>query len=90
TTYDNPFIDREEIEQARAGLSGQAFAQEYMADFEASDSELVYPEFTRQHIAIPTATWVECKWRIAAIDPGGGDPTACYLIGVDENEHINV
>jgi hypothetical protein len=90
TTHDNPYIDRTEIEAAKAGLSAQAFAQEYLADFEASDSELVYPEFGKRHIGAPSALWSECKWRIAAIDPGGGDPTACYLIGVDKNEHINV
>jgi hypothetical protein len=90
TTHDNPHIDRTEIEAAKAGLSAQAFAQEYLADFEASDSELVYPEFGKRHIGAPSALWSECKWRIVAIDPGGGDPTACYLIGVDKNEHLNV
>jgi hypothetical protein len=89
-TSTNPFILPEEIENMRAGLSQQAFMQEVMADFEASDSELVYPEFGKRHIGAPSALWSECKWRIAAIDPGGGDPTACYLIGVDKNEHINV
>lgn len=80
-----------ELEAARRGSSAQAFAQEYLADFEASDSELVYPEFSkRRHVGTPTAKWAECKWRIAAIDPGGGDPTALYLLGVDANEHINV
>jgi hypothetical protein len=79
-----------ELEAARRSMSAQAFAQEYLADFEASDSELVYPEFGKRHIGAPSALWSECKWRIAAIDPGGGDPTACYLIGVDKNEHINV
>jgi hypothetical protein len=101
-----------ELEAARKGSSSQAFAQEYLADFEASDSELVYPEFGKRHIVqtavagqrlpegtpyymlgadmLPIAKWQDCKWRLVAIDPGGGDPTACYLIGVDKNEHINV
>lgn len=90
-TSANPFIDPAEIEAARKSLSQQAFAQEYMADFEASDSELVYPEFdARIHVASPRSSWADCKWRIAAIDPGGGDPTACYFVGVDKNEHIHV
>lgn len=91
TTAANPFIDPSEIEAARKSLSQQAFAQEYLADFEASDSELVYPEFDRRaHVAAPKAKWAECKWRVAAIDPGGGDPTACYLIGVDKDERMHV
>lgn len=91
TTADNPHIDPAEIAEARAQMSEQAFAQEYLADFEASDSELVYPEFHRvRHVGEARVPWAECKWRIAAIDPGGGDPTACYLIGVDEREHIHV
>jgi phage terminase large subunit len=62
-----------------------------MADFEASDSELVYPEFDpRRHVSSPRTSWADCKWRIAAIDPGGGDPTACYLVGVDKDERIQV
>ena len=91
TTADNPFIKAEEIAASRAGLSEQAFAQEYLADFAASDSELVYPEFdVRIHVSQPRVTWAQCKWRVAGIDPGGGDPTAVILLGVDDREHIHI
>jgi hypothetical protein len=90
TTLDNPFISRDEIEHARKGLSAQAFAQEYLADFEASDSELVYPEFNRSYLSSTATPWEQCKWRVAGVDPGGGDPTAVVLVGVDKNEHIHV
>ena len=90
TTYDNPFIDREEIEAARQSLSEQAFAQEYLADFEASESDLVFPEFDRfMHVRKPTVSWAECKWRVIGIDPGGGDPTAVVPLGVSQTEHIH-
>lgn len=81
-----------ELEAARtSGMSSQAFATEYLADFEASDSALVYPEFSRAlHVRPARVPWSQCKWRLAGIDPGGGDPTALYLLGVDEQEHMHV
>lgn len=39
TTYDNPFIDPEEIEHAKATLPGWAFRQEYAASFDSRGSE---------------------------------------------------
>lgn len=39
TSYDNPFVDPEEIEHAKATLPSWSFKQEYMADFNASGSE---------------------------------------------------
>lgn len=90
-TSANPFIPAEEIELARRDLSQRAFAQEYLADFEASDSELVYPEFSKmRHVRSAKTPWLECKWRVAAIDPGGGDPTAVILLGVDNEERMHV
>ncbi len=35
TSFDNPFLDKEEIEHARATLPNYAFQQEYMASFDA-------------------------------------------------------
>lgn len=90
TTYDNPFIDPSEIEAARQSLSEQAFAQEYLADFEASESDLVFPEFDASiHVRNAVARWAECKWRVVGIDPGGGDPTAVVPLGVSQTEHIH-
>tara|TARA_B110000037_G_C17033025_1_gene470352 strand:- start:72 stop:1223 length:1152 start_codon:yes stop_codon:yes gene_type:complete len=45
TTYDNPLIEREEIEAAKKELSSFAFRQEYMASFEASGSEIFKEEW---------------------------------------------
>src|SRR5690606_6762025 len=47
-TSANPFIRPSEIEAARRDMSEQAFAQEFLADFEASESDLVHPQF---HVA---------------------------------------
>ena len=44
TSYDNPFLDPEEIEFAKDDLPGWAFRQEYMASFDAKGSEFFDPE----------------------------------------------
>lgn len=90
TTANNPVIAPEEIEAARKGSSDAAFRQEYMAEFEASESDLVFPEFDRHiHIREAKVPWAECKWRVVGIDPGGGDPTAIVPLGVTASEHIH-
>jgi len=40
TSYDNPYLDKAEIDSAREEMSAFAFRQEYMASFEARDSEI--------------------------------------------------
>ena len=47
TTYDNPHIPREEVDKAKAELTEDRFAQEYMADFRKTEG-LVYKEFDRK------------------------------------------
>ncbi len=44
TSYDNPFLDPEEINHAKEELPGWAFRQEYMASFDAKGSEFFDPE----------------------------------------------
>lgn len=46
TTYDNPFIPKDEIDKAAKELTDDRFAQEYMADFRKSEG-LVFKEFMR-------------------------------------------
>ena len=40
TSYDNPYLNKEEVDMARKELSNFAFRQEYLASFEARESEL--------------------------------------------------
>ncbi|CAB4141004.1 Terminase-like family [uncultured Caudovirales phage] len=47
TTYDNPFIHRDEIESAKRTLSTAAFNQEYMASFDAPTGNLFSREWIR-------------------------------------------
>lgn len=81
-TSTNPFIDPMEIAAARAGMSEQAYLQEFEADFEASESDLVYVLDREKTIRTAQVPWAECHWRVVGIDPGGGDPTAIVPLGV--------
>lgn len=50
TTYDNPFIPRDEVDKAKKELTEDRFSQEYLADFRKTEG-LVYKEFDRdKHI----------------------------------------
>ena len=46
TSYDNPLLDREEIDAAKKSMSAFSFRQEFMASFEAQGGEL----FKEEHI----------------------------------------
>lgn len=46
TSYDNPFIPKEELDKARLEVTEDRFAQEYLADFRKVEG-LVYKEFDR-------------------------------------------
>jgi hypothetical protein len=63
-------------------MEPEAYAREVMADFEATDSDLVYTLGRDTTIRREPMPWAECTWHIAGIDPGGGDPTAIVPLGV--------
>ena len=47
TTYDNPKIDKDEIEAAKGRMSSASFRQEFMASFEAQGSEVFQEEWVK-------------------------------------------
>lgn len=47
TSFDNPILDPKEIEAAKQSMSSFAFRQEFMAQFEAKDSELFREEWLK-------------------------------------------
>lgn len=57
TTYDNPYIPKEEIEAMRSEMSDDSFAQEIMGEFRKM-SGLIYKEFNRDvhMVTIPDLT----------------------------------
>jgi len=47
TSYDNPLLDKEEIDTAKKSMSSYAFRQEFMASFEAKGSEMFKEDWIR-------------------------------------------
>jgi PBSX family phage terminase large subunit len=82
TSYDNPFLDVEEINQKRASTTEDRFAQEYLADFRKMEG-LVYKEFDRaKHLfdELPQVQFIE---TIAGVDFGFTHPAAVLSIKKD-------
>jgi predicted phage terminase large subunit-like protein len=84
TSYDNPFVAREEIDHARRTLPNWAFQQEYMASFDAQGSE---------HIDVDRIPWYEDRpdgqgeWYIA-IDLAGFEQEGKRKKGKRDNSAI--
>lgn len=56
TTYDNPYIDRDEIEEAKLQLDDINFRQEYLAEYvDANDRPFLYAFDEKKHV-IPSYT----------------------------------
>lgn len=87
TSFDNPNVPAEEIEQARLELTPDAFAQEYLAEFRKVEG-LVCPWFNRDtHLNV----WPEDGMELFhSVDGGWQDPTAYLQIGVDQLGSIHV
>lgn len=86
TTYDNPYIPKEEVDKASKELPESRFAQEYLADFRKQEG-LVYKEFNRDlHVfsEIPNKQFIE---KIVGVDFGFTNPTAVLNIWRDSDNH---
>lgn len=86
TTYDNPRIEKGEIDDAKAELTEDTFYQEYMADFRKYTG-LVYKEFDREtHVIEPFD--IPSGWTIyRSLDFGSTNPTVCLWIAVDTDDN---
>jgi hypothetical protein len=89
TSYDNPYIAKEEIDAAKKELTEDTFHQEYMADFRKYTG-LVYKGFQREtHVIEPFD--IPKEWQIyRGMDFGSTNPTACVFIAVDSDENFYV
>lgn len=83
TTYDNPFISKEELETAKKEMTEDRFAQEYMGDFRKIEG-LVYKEFDRTIHLEETYTGEQVT-RITGIDFGYTNPAAIVTIIKDRD-----
>ena len=90
TTYDNPFIDPDEINDAKESSTEDKFAQEYMADFRKQEG-LVYKEFNRERDTYTELPDVKIVDKCIALDFGYRHPCAALtlLIDSDGNYYID-
>lgn len=88
TTFDNPYIDPKEVEEARKSMTEDRFAQEYLAEFRKMEG-LVYKEFSRfEHIfddATPRRPIAEV---LAGVDFGFTNPSCILRIEQDVDNHF--
>lgn len=86
TSYDNPYLLKEIIDEKKKELTEDTFAQEYMADFRKFTG-LVYKEFNREtHVIAPfdiPDTW----YWYRGFDFGTNNPFVCLWIAVDNDEN---
>lgn len=83
TTYDNPFIAKEEIDGARKQMTEDRFAQEYLAEFKKMEG-LVYKDFNRDiHLFTDVTVRPDTAERITGVDFGWTNPTAVIPIEKD-------
>lgn len=98
TSYDNPFLPKEEIDAAKTQLTEDRFAQEYLADFKKAHG-LVYKEFRREEHVF--SEWSELFpddpdfvpdfiERIVPVDFGYTNPTAVLTIRKDPDANYYV
>lgn len=90
TSYDNPFIPREELDKAKQELTEDRFAQEYMADFRKTQG-LVYKEFDRdKHLfeeeGFEGEEFVSVK-KFGGLDFGTTNPAAAIEIKKDKDSN---
>ena len=81
TSYDNPNLNKEEIEKAKQELPEDRFAQEYLADFRKTEG-LVYKEFNREAHIVKVVPQYRTE-RILGIDFGYTNPAAVLVIDKD-------
>lgn len=87
TTYDNPFIPKEEIDKAKTELTEDRFAQEYLADFRKTEG-LVYKEFSRdKHIFTGDyKDYMKGHTKVfGGVDFGFTNPAAVYTVRKDKD-----
>lgn len=84
TSYDNPFISKEEIDKAKSELDENQFAQEYMADFRKVEG-LVY-NISNELIIPPVDVTLRTETRIAGVDWGYRNPAAISILYLKDKE----
>lgn len=86
TSYDNPYLPKEEIDKAKREMLDDRFAQEYMADFRKTEG-LVYKEFDRKKHLFEDREIANVVETFGGIDFGFKNPCAVMTIKRDYNNN---
>lgn len=87
TTYDNPHIDKEEVDKAKQELTEDRFAQEYLADFRKTEG-LVFKEFNRNRHLFKPKEIEKVTEILVGVDFGFTNPAAIMEIKRDYDNHF--
>ncbi len=88
TSYDNPYLPKEELDKAKQELTEDRFAQEYLADFRKTEG-LVYKEFSRdRHIYDETQGPIKVIETVAGVDFGFTNPCAVISARIDSDNRF--
>jgi PBSX family phage terminase large subunit len=92
SSYDNPHIPPEELDEAKNQMTEDRFAQEYMADFRKTEG-LVFKEFNRDYHTytediLPGQKTPAMFDTFIAIDFGFTNPAAILKIGKDSDSNF--
>jgi len=88
TSYDNPFIPKEEIDKAKIEITDDRFHQEYLADFRKSEG-LVYKEFLRDiHTFTALPEFFYQRQKILGLDFGYTNPCGMLDIKTDGDDNL--
>lgn len=81
TSYDNPFIDTEEVNKKRMSTTEDRFAQEYLADFRKTEG-LVYKDFNRDIHVVDSLPDLVVE-NLGGVDFGHVHPCAVLTVKKD-------
>lgn len=88
TSFDNPFLNADELEEMRGEMTPTQYAQEMLAEYHKMEG-LIYEEFNRdQHIK--PCPFVPKRWGLS-IDFGYNHPfvAGIWAIGSDDSLHLD-
>jgi hypothetical protein len=88
TSFDNPFLSADELEEMRGEMSETQFAQEMLAEYHKMEG-LIYEEFSRDRHMKP-CPFTPVRWALS-IDFGYNHPFAAgiFAIGADDSMHLD-
>lgn len=82
TSYDNPHLEREELDQIKLEMSEDAFAQEFLGEFRKM-SGLIYKEFDRERHMVEIPAYIDDNWTFTrALDFGFAHKTALVYFAI--------